>query len=494
MRSNRTPSDKLRQMWARAARGRRFPSRVIIVTVGVALWVSTCALFDGERGIDKIDHVIIVIQENRSFDSYFGTFAGADGIPMKNGIPTVCVPSPEAGSCVRPFHDQRDRNLGGPHTLAGAYGAVNGGKMDGFIAQSLKEPLGLLGGAAGLAGHQRVKGCRRQPDLAICSRPDLMGYHDDREIPNYWRYAQQFVLQDRMFASNPGPSQSTHLYIVSGWSARCDHAPNPFSCRTELEHPDKKDNEDQDGPDFAWTDITYLLHKEGVSWAYYISPGSVPDCDDGLLPCSDEPTFAADETLELWSPLRDFVTVHENHQLHNVRFYGSFFRAVRNGTLPSVTWVVPNRANSEHPPALVSKGQAWVTRVVNAVMRGPDWERSAIFLTWDDWGGFYDHVPPPNVDEVGYGIRVPGLVISPYAKRGFVDHQTLSFDAYLKFIEDRFLAGQRLDPKTDGRPDPRPNVREIEPILGDLRKDFDFSQAPRQPLLLPPYPDSPPGG
>jgi phospholipase C len=121
-------------------------------------------------------------------------------------------------------------------------------------------------------------------------------------------------------------------------------------------------------------------------------------------------------------------------------------------------------------------------------MQGPEWSSTAIFLSWDDWGGFYDHVTPPSVDANGYGLRVPGLVISPYAKSGYVDHQTLSFDAYLKFIEDDFLGGQRLDPKTDGRPDPRPDVRENAPILGDLALDFDFTQTPRLPLVLPLHP------
>src|SRR5207247_8501368 len=121
-----------------------------------------------------------------------------------------------------------------------------------------------------------------------------------------------------------------------------------------------------------------------------------------------------------------------------------------------------------------------------AVMGGPDWRSSAIFLAWDDWGGFFDHVRPPVVDGAGYGLRVPGLVISPYARRGFIDHQTLSFDAYLKFVEDDFLGGARLDPATDGRPDPRPDVRENAPQLGDLRSDFDFSQEPRRPFILNP--------
>ena len=123
-------------------------------------------------------------------------------------------------------------------------------------------------------------------------------------------------------------------------------------------------------------------------------------------------------------------------------------------------------------------------------MEGPDWKDCAIFLAWDDWGGFYDHVVPVNVDENGYGLRVPSIVISPYAKRGFIDHQTLSFDAFVKFIEDDFLNGQRIDPKTDGRPDPRPDVRENARQLGDLTRDFDFDQEPRRPLILPEHPQT----
>ena len=156
--------------------------------------------------------------------------------------------------------------------------------------------------------------------------------------------------------------------------------------------------------------------------------------------------------------------------------------------MPAVSWIIPNGADGEHPTALVSRGQAYVTNLVNAIMQSPEWDSTVIFLSWDDWGGFYDHVVPSMADQNGYGIRVPGIVISPYAKQGYIDHQNLSFDAYLKFIEDLFLNGQRLDPKNDGRPDSRPDVRENSPILGDLMQDFDFSQAPRGPLILPPHP------
>src|SRR5262249_45814610 len=180
--------------------------------------------------------------------------------------------------------------------------------------------------------------------------------------------------------------------------------------------------------------------------------------------------------------------VREDGQLGNITTLSHYFTAARTGTLPAVSWINPTGAVSEHPPGLVSAGQTYVTKLINAAMRGKEGKSTAIFLAWDDWGGFYDHVVPPNVHRLGYGLRVPGLVISPYARRGFIDHQTLSFDAYAKFIEDDFLGGQRLDPTTDGRPDSRPKVRENEAILGSLVRDFNFEQKPRKPLILNPHP------
>jgi hypothetical protein len=231
-------------------------------------------------------------------------------------------------------------------------------------------------------------------------------------------------------------------------------------------------------PLYAWTDLTYLLHKNNVSWGYYTERGDAADTDEGA-------------TQLIWNPLPLFTDVQQDNQRSNVQDVSNFFTATANGTLPAVSWVVPNAQDSEHAPNLITDGQAYVTNIVNAVMQSPDWQSTAIFVTWDDWGGFYDHVVPPIVDGLGYGIRVPGLVISPWAKRGLIDHQTLSFDSYLKFIEDDFLGGQRLDPKTDGRPDSRPDVRENAPQLGNLINDFDFSQSPLSPLILPLRPNSP---
>jgi phospholipase C len=223
-----------------------------------------------------------------------------------------------------------------------------------------------------------------------------------------------------------------------------------------------------------------------VSWRYYVANGSEPDCADSTMFCPHVPQRA--KTPGIWNPLPRFDTVQHDHQVDNVQGLGAFYRAARRGGLPAVAWITPSQRVSEHPPGLVTAGQTWVTDLVNALMRGPDWKSTAIFLTWDDWGGFYDHVRPPRVDREGYGLRVPALVISPYARRGYIDHQVLSSDAYLKFVEDDFLHGRRIDPRTDGRPDPRPDVRENAKILGNLAHDFDFAQRPRPPLILPLHP------
>jgi phospholipase C len=432
----------------------------------------------------KIKHVVVIMQENRSFDSYFGTFPGADGIPMKDGVPTGCNPNPANGRCVKPFHDPSQVNLGGGHDVYAAKGNIHGGAMDGFVI-NLMHRLGCLPGMVR----------QRQCDTAV-DRPDVMGWHDAREIPNYWRWAKDFVLQDHMFEPNFGSSVPAHLAMVSAWSALCTDPRHMDTCKPNIVKPDQVDNEFPRVPSFAWTDVTYLLHRAGVSWAYYVVPGAPPDCDDGAPTCTPNsqlprPSLGAPGTPEIWNPLPDFADVHEDGELGNIQRASRFLTAARTGTLPAVSWVVPDWPHSDHPSADLSDGQAWVTSLIDGVMRGPDWDSTAIFLAWDDWGGFYDHVLPPVVDNVGYGLRVPALMISPYARHGMVDHQVFSFDAYLKLIEDLFVGGSRLDPATDGRPDPRPNVREEAKALGDLLAEFDFSQAPRAPVILPLHP--PPG-
>jgi phospholipase C len=432
-------------------------------------------------GIHKIRHVVIIMQENRSFDSYFGTYPGADGIPGLAGHPgTVpCIPNPLRHHCERPFHDTADRNAGGPHGHGNAESDISGGRMDGFVAQ---------------AEQGRADYCKAHADDPRCSymptSPDVMGYHDWREIPNYWDYASHFVLQDHMFQSDASWSLPSHLYLVSGWSAHCTRTGDPMSCHSAVQDPGSPPGEPGNTtgkpPDYAWTDLTYLLHRYGVSWGYYVAQGDEPDCSNSAMFCAPIPQNA--KTPGIWNPLPYFDTVHDDHQLSDIHPVRDFFAQAQAGTLPSVSWITPAQTVSEHPPGLVTAGQAYVTGVINSIMRSPDWNSTAIFLAWDDWGGFYDQVVPPTVDDQGYGLRVPGLVISPYAKTGYVDHQTLSFDAYLKFIEDDFLHGARIDPRTDGRPDPRPDVREDARILGNLVHEFNFHQKPRPPFILPLHP------
>lgn len=448
-------------------------------TLVLALLFSTTTLaacgfsFPGSSGqnqngdIHKIQHIIVIMQENRSFDSYFGTYPGADGIPMKDGVASVCVNDPKTHQCVKPYHDAHDLNRGGPHGQVDATKDIDSGKMDGFIAQ---------------AEHGKTK-CIDPNDPRCAGDTDVMGYHDAHEIPNYWSYAQHYVLQDHMFEPNASWSLPEHLFMVSGWSAHCSQKGDPQSCVNDIKGPYTIKQINQGQADYAWTDLTYLLYRNHISWGYYLDQGTEPDCANDQEDCA-----AVSQRVKvpgIWNPLPSFDSVKQDGQVSNVQAIENFYTAAKKGTLPAVSWVVPNGKQSEHPPALVSTGQSYVTGLINAVMQGPDWSSTAIFLSWDDWGGFYDHVAPPTVDQNGYGLRVPGIVISPYARKGYIDHQTLSFDAYLKLIEDDFLNNQRIDPKTDGRPDPRPDVRENAKQLGNLLSDFDFSQQPQPPLVLP---------
>ncbi|MBV9168248.1 MAG: alkaline phosphatase family protein [Solirubrobacterales bacterium] len=447
-------------------------------------------------GIHKIRHIVIIMQENRSFDNYFGTYPGADGIPglAGNPGPLPCIPSGavhlarrrhrhrfrglgQVQGCLKPYHDRRDENLGGPHSARSALKSINGGLMNGFAIQAAK---GL---------HNCAQAFNPACASGSASKPDVMGYHTGADIPNYWGYARNFVLQDHMFESTLAWSLPAHLYMVSAWSARCANS-DPATCKNALDHPQPPPDyghgrfRSTTPPDYAWTDLTYLLHKHHVSWRYYVLKGPEPDCVlDTAIACA--PVAQGAKTPGIWNPLPYFEDVHQDGQVGDIQSLSKFFTAARHGNLPAVSWIVPNGHVSEHPPALISAGQTYITGLINTIMQSPDWKSTAIFVAWDDWGGFYDHVVPPIVDHNGYGLRVPGLVISPYAKRGYIDHQTLSFDAYLKFIEDDFLGGQRLDPRTDGRPDPRPTVREDAPQLGNLVHDFNFNQAPRRPMILP---------
>ncbi len=421
-------------------------------------------LVDG--GFYNIQHIFIIFQENRSFDSYFGTFPGANGIPtLPDGGFAPCVPTIDAG-CVRPFHDRADVNAGGPHGNPNEIADVADGGMSGFVIEQTKSGTGCKAGDPSCSG-----------DALGVTRHDVMGFHNDMELANYWSYARAYVLQDNLYQSNASWSLPSHLFMVSEWSADCTWPDGGQSdvastCVSNIDLDLATANDG--GYLYPWTDLTYLLHNAGVSWKNYLVEGTEPDCDDGEMTCDPVPQLA--NVPGIWNILPQFQTVRTDNQTGNVVQFNQFYLDVDAGTVPNVAWFFPADKVSEHPPASISLGQAYVTGIVNAIMEDPAlWKTSVIFLTWDDWGGFYDHVQPPVVDVNGWGLRVPGMTISPWVVPG-IDHQQLSHDAYAKFIEDIFLNGQRLDPTTDGRPDPRPDVRENNVGLGDLRTEFDFTQ------------------
>ncbi len=432
-------------------------------------------------GIETIDHFIFLVQENRSFDHYFGTYPGANGIPRRaDGSFKVCVPDKfQGGKCVRPYVSRSFDQNGGPHEHDDSVRDVNGGKMDGFI-RSLKPRKGF---------------CWTEPDLPYCDtflgpqgQPDVMSTLGRRTIPNYWRYADRFTLHDRMFAPVDSWTLPAHLFLVSGWSAYCPDTTDPMSCRTDINLSEKTRRWDYgEEPIYAWTDVTWLMDEQGVEWAYYVGNDS---CWDDP-PCGPN-TRKGYETSYSRNPLPGFTSFWNGERADDIRDnvlpVDRFRSQAKNGTLPSVSWIAPTSNVSDHPAggSTTRTAMAYVTRLINTAMQGPDWGSTAIFLVWDDWGGFYDHLEPPRVDNMGYGLRVPSLVISPYAKRGFVDSRLYTFDSYLKLIEDRFLGGERLDPATLSRPDGRKHVREN--IAKDLLNSFDFTQEPLPPLLLDPWP------
>jgi phospholipase C len=273
-----------------------------------------------EDAIEHIQHVIFVVQENRSFDHYFGTYPGADGIPMNNDVPTVCVPDRVLNECVKPYHSTNPVNLGGPHTQRHSVADVDGGKMDGFVETAI-------------ASHVRCAEAPKRFSAACATflgpqkQPDVMGWHDAREIPNYWAYAEHFGLQDHMFAPSDSWTLPSHLYLVSAWSASCTNPKDPMTCSSDLQL--KEAMKVQRGGQqaiYGWTDITYLLAEAGVSWAYYVG-----DETCFLDPCTMP---KGSRTTRPWqNPLPGFVTVRQDHQLSNIQGHDPTIRVVGHAVL-----------------------------------------------------------------------------------------------------------------------------------------------------------------
>jgi len=372
-----------------------------------------------EAGIERIQHIVYIIKENRTFDNYFGTFPGADGatsgtISTGQVIPLGHLP------------DKTPRDIS--HAFSAAVTAIDGGKMDKFDV--------IPGG-----NHNG----------------DFLSYTQfmESDIPNYFAYARAFVLGDRMFSSLTGPSFPNHLYTIGAQSGGAINNPagGNWGCdavaATRVQVMDQAGNLSTVFPCFDFQTIADTLQSAGFTWRYYApNPG---------------------EAGYIWSAMNGIRHIREtslwgSNVVHNTQFVTDAMA----GNLPNVCWIVSG-PTSEHPPDSSCVGENWTVQQINAVMQGPDWGSSAIFLTWDDFGGFYDHVPPPKVDNFGFGPRVPLLIISPFARQGLISHTQYEFSSLLKFAERRF----NLNPLT---------ARDTQ--ANDMTDSFDFNQNPLPPLVL----------
>jgi phosphoesterase family protein len=316
----------------------------------------------------KIEHVVLIMQENRSFDHYFGMFPGADGFTLDAaGNPTNCNPDPNIdGGCVAAFHDPTDSNSGGPHSAAAFKTCFNAGKMDGFIKNA--------------EGAKKACADPNDPECTDGKLVDVMGYKTAADIPNYWAYASAFTLLDHHFESDASWSWPMHQYMVSEWAALCTSA-SPMSCASNIgpAEPDPKGF-------YSWTPLTYVLDAKKVSWRYYLAQGTTPDCDNDEAECP--PVTQLANVPSIWNPLPLFAAVKSaGEETTNVVTIDHFYADAKAGTLPAVSWIAPSGEVSEHPPNLVSEGQAYVTSLVNVISQDPVlWANTAIFVFWDELG------------------------------------------------------------------------------------------------------------
>lgn len=378
------------------------------------------------QGINQIQHIVFIIKENHSFDNYFGTFPGA------NGATTGKI---STGQVLFLGHTpDQSRDLG--HTYNDAVVSIDSGKMDKFDVG--------------------VTLCNVNGDY------QCMSQYQQSDLPNYWTYAQTFTLADNMFSSLEGPSFPNHLYTVAAQSGGAIGNPNDPNNQTSpiwgcdagatstVTVMDTSGKKSEVFPCFDFQTLADSLQTAGVTWKYY-------------APSKGQSGY-------VWSAL-DAISHIRNGSLWgtNVAPYAQFTTDALAGTLPSVSWLVPDGPDSEHPSASVCAGENWTIQQINAVMQGPDWGSTVIFLTWDDFGGFYDHVAPPAPDIYGLGPRVPLLIISPFSKPGYISHIQYEFSSVLKTIEERYGLA---------------SLSSRDASANDMLDSLNFNQTPLPPLIL----------
>jgi len=377
-------------------------------------------------GGGKIQHIVFIIKENRSFDHYFGKFPGADGVSSGKISTGQTIPLRRAPDIMA--HDE-------DHQWQGAHIAYDGGKMDLFDINQ----------------EENVNG-------------DFEAYTQmsEEDIPNYWKYASKFVLADHTFQSTMGPSYGNHLFAVAATGEGTLTIPNTktgsWGCDaptgTTLSRMDDDDVVFAIFPCFNPQTMADTMNAAGpppVTWKFYAPPATVAGYG-----------FSAFDYIE---HIR-----YSNYWTSNVVDDTQFITDAMAGNLPQVSWLVTGKY-SEHPEGGTCVGENWSVSQINAIMQGPadQWNSTAIFLTWDDYGGFYDHVSPPQLDQWGLGFRVPMIIISPYSRSGHISSTVYEFSSVLKFMEEVFGL---------------PSLTERDHKANDMSDAFDFTQNPLPPLVL----------
>ena len=411
-----------------------------------------------------ISHVIVIIQENRSFENFFAGWPDANAPmsgcaspspkPSENevvmpasqyGGPADAVSCPGKDSVVAlhqvTFEDNRDLE----HDWGSSMTEWNKGQMDGFTAY----------------------GNNHGPDQAYA-------YVEHSQIEPYRLMAKRYVLADAMFPTEFGGSFTGHLTLVAG----TDDIKLPSEAEVNF-------------PSHAPDDCDSPPHTKSS----YLTSDRVVHFFDGPFPCFDQFNTMA-QVLDnakvswkmyathlvdggFWEPFEAirYVRYGDDWNTNIIAPQTKFLTDASSGQLASVSWVTPTRTDSDHPAASSDKGPSWVASIVNAVGTSPYWSKSAIIVVWDDWGGFYDNAKPPQLDYRGLGMRVPCLIISPYAKHGVVDHTQYEYGSILRFIEEvNGLPAGSIGPTSDGYTDARAK---------SLDNAFDFTQKPRRFSVIP---------
>jgi len=399
---------------------RMIVASVLVPALFLAVWLAGCqASFvyppsTQDSATSPIQHVVVIMQENRSFDNLFHDFPGADTVDvgMSLGTPVPLVPVSLA--------DPLDLD----HTHPGWWQDLDNGKMDGFARSNMNPPTFAY------------------------------AYVPRSEIQIYWTLAGQYVLGDRMFQSNTGPSFPAHLYMIAGQSALATEPPDsgfwgcdaPAGTTVPLLGPNGTDLFPGVFPCWDYATAADLLDARSMTWRYYAPAGGNPINVDSAYDAIRHIRYGADWNRNVIYPQTQVLT------------------DIQNGHLAQVTWVIPDYLHSDHPGSGSVEGPDWVASVVNAIGQSKFWNSTAIFICWDDWGGWYDHVLPPTVDAMGPGFRVPVIVVSPYAKHGYISHHVHEASGFIAFIEHNWGLG---------------NLGARDATADDFSDCFDYSQKPR---------------